>query len=122
MRGLSLPAASQRLMSAAAASCSSRVALNMAKPIEAAVLGVERADGKDRAGVAAGHEDHAAALGQQRNGLFEVRLADGFPPNVDAAGCEFFDAGGDVFRLVVDRFVGTEFAAQLSVFRRCRPS
>ena len=56
--------------------------------VEVAALHVERADGEHRAGVAAGHEDHAAARGEQRHGHFEVRLAERFPPDVDAVGGE----------------------------------
>ena len=93
MRGLSLPAASQRLMSSAAARLLFGRGVEHGEAEQAAVLRVERADGKDRAGVAAGHEDHPAPRGQQRNRLLEVRLAHGFPPDVDAVRCEFLDAG-----------------------------
>ena len=66
---------------------------------QVAVFVVERADGKWRPGIAAGHEDHAAARGQQRYGQFEVRLAKSFPPDVDAIGSEFFHAGRYIFFL-----------------------
>ena len=64
MRGLIFPAASQRLMSAAAALLFVRRGVEHGEAVEVAALHVERADGERRPGVAAGHEDHAAARRQ----------------------------------------------------------
>jgi hypothetical protein len=78
--------------------------------VEVAAFDVERADGKRRACVAAGHEDHAATRGQERHGEIEVRFAQRFPPDVNAARSKLFDALGDGIGLVVDGCIGAERA------------
>ena len=116
MQGLIFPAASQRLMSVGGGLLFFGRGVEHREAVEVAALHVERADGEHGPGVAAGHENEPAAGGEQRHGNFEVRLAERFPPNIDAVGGSFFHAGGDVFRFVVDGDVGPELAATFQFF------
>ena len=84
MRALSLPAASQRLMSWPGGLHFVRRGVEHREAIELAAFDVERADGEQWAGVAAGHEDHSAALREQADRAVEVGFAKRFPPDVDA--------------------------------------
>ena len=80
---LSLPAASQRLMSSAAACCSAAVALNIAKPCMNSLY-VERPDGEMGAGLRDRPSGSCRPRGAKRHGAVEIRIAQRLPPDVDA--------------------------------------
>ena len=98
-------------MSSAAARCSSGDALNIDETVQRASFDIERPDRKLRPGIATRHQDHPAALGQQRNRQVEIRLAHGLPPHIHSLGSKLLDSPGHVLLLVIDRQIGPQLPA-----------
>src|SRR5437762_1630971 len=81
------------------------------------VLHVKSADRKRRPRVASGHHDHPPAHGEEWNGALKIRLAQGFPPHVDAVGGKEFYLPIHIFSFVIESEVRAEFAAGLDFLR-----
>src|SRR2546425_2805904 len=78
------------------------------KAVQRATLHIKWADRKDRARVAACHQNHSPPRCEVRDGALEVRLAQGFPPNVHSIWGERFDSCIEVLSLVIDGKVSAE--------------
>ena len=83
--------------------------------VDGLVAGVERADGEGRGGFASGHEDEAAAAGEEGDSGFEVWFAEGFVPDVDAVGGFGGEDVGGVLLFVFDDEIGAEIAGEFGL-------
>ena len=87
------------------------------KSVQRTSLYIEGTHGKCRASIAAGHENHAAPLGQVRNDLIEIRLANRFPINIHSLRSEGFHGGGKVVGLIIHGNIGPQGAQSMAFLR-----